>query len=138
MKTPIAIVTAIVVTILGFGAVASAANAYPPNGVSVAASPASGEPGYEVTVTVNCTVGERVTITLVASSDRVACIADRDLPSGSGSATGMVSAPSSAGEYSGSVNGSTSGSLGRFTVRGAAGGDACGYRRDTGRRVPGG
>lgn len=116
MRKLIVIFTAMVATVLGFGAVVNAANAYPPNGVSVVATPASGGPGYEVTVTVNCTVGESVTIALVDSSDRVSCTADGELLAESGSAAGSVVAPSSPGEYVGVVTGSMSGALGQFTI----------------------
>ncbi len=121
-----AVFTAIVVAVFGLGNVADAANAYPPNGISVVATPASGGPGYQVTVTVNCTVGERVTVTLVDSTDRVSCTADPDGSTRTASATGVVVAPSSLGDFTGSVEGSRSGSLGQFTitVRAAAGSGA--------------
>jgi hypothetical protein len=114
MKNLTAVFTAIVTIVVGFGGVADAASVYPPKAVSVVATPASGEPGYDVSVTVDCTLGEDVTVTLVVSTDWVACASDEDRSSGI--ATGVVRAPSSPGDFTGAVKGSRSGPLGQFTV----------------------
>lgn len=99
--------------VLGFGGVA---DAYPPGGPGITATPASGTPGYSVTVTVKCTAGETVTITLVASSTNAACNTGTAQSAVAGTAVGVVTAPNAPGTYTGSANGTTSGPLGNFTI----------------------
>ena len=107
----LALACAVVAAMLfSFGGVA---NAYPPGGPNVTATPSTTAPDGSVTITAACTPGESVTFTLESSSVTVPCDAEDGQ---SGTATGIVTAPTAVGTFDGVVNGSVSGPLGSFTV----------------------
>lgn len=103
--------------VLGFGL---AVDAYPPGAGVVTATPASGAPGYSVTVKASCLPGETVTATLESESGMGTCGAAGTASvlglSTAGGATVVVATPTTAGTYTGNVTGSTTGFLGNFGV----------------------
>jgi hypothetical protein len=105
-----------------FGAGGHSASAYPPSPRTVAATPNVGRPAYTVTVTADCSIGERVTIRLESQAAEVPC--SRSQPSGlvenpsglGGRATARLTAPVTPSNYRGIAAGSASGDLGAFTI----------------------
>lgn len=112
--------TALAVVLTGAGVSASA---YPPVTRSVTASPSSGAPGYEITVTASCDPDESVRIQLGDTTVVAECreMDDPDLldvdGAPSGRATAMVEAPASPGSYRGTAAGTISDDLGGFVVQ---------------------
>lgn len=87
------------------------------------ATPASGVPGYDVTLTATCTPGESVTFELDGAETTARC--DRSNSTGlqrpsddaSGIARVETTAPSSLGEHRGTVRGSSESTFGSFLIR---------------------
>lgn len=106
---------------LAAGGATASASAYPPVTRSVSATPGSGVPGYEITVTAYCTPFETVTIELSQATSQAKCrvadddeLVENDL---GGRATTTIAAPSTPGSYRGTADGTTSGDLGGFVIR---------------------
>lgn len=113
--------TAAAALALAAGGATAAASAYPPVTNSVTATPASGAPGYDVTVTAHCGPFETVTIELSEATAQAKCrradedeLVDGDL---GGRATATIEAPSTPGAYRGVALGTSSGDLGGFVIR---------------------
>ena len=103
---------AIVAAIIGSGAVASAQ--YGATDFGVVVSPTTVGSSGAVTVTVQgCAPGETLVVTLVGESVDVTCMPSDE---SSGTATGVVAAPSAAGTYTGTVASSASSNSATFTV----------------------
>lgn len=102
------------------GGATAAASAYPPATNSVTATPTSGAPGYDVTVTAHCGPFETVTVELSEATAQAKCrLADEDeLVDGDlgGRATATIDAPSTPGAYRGVAMGTSSGDLGGFVI----------------------
>lgn len=106
--------------LMGIGA--PAAQAYPPTPRTVTATPTSGEPAYEVTVTATCTPGESITFSLPDAQAVVECVSatrnglvslDETL---AGTASATLVAPTTPGDYRGAVSGTSATNFGSFTI----------------------